>query len=120
MTHFIQSSEAALAELPPLLAGRDPKSPHDNGVGTHDYSKRPRAVIFGRAFALKDIEELYKVFGNRSAEPVAWIAGDPAKQPGPGTPPPGPAYAQVAANAVKAALSPWKEEGGVKDGIIVY
>ncbi|KAI0453335.1 hypothetical protein F5B21DRAFT_525892 [Xylaria acuta] len=42
--------EYAKDNLPDLLAGRGPKSPSSNNLGTHDYRKAPRAVIFGRAF----------------------------------------------------------------------
>lgn len=120
MVHFIQSNEAALKEIPELLAGRDPQSSDDNGVGTHDYSRPPRAVIFGRGYALEDIEQFYKASAGSNVDPVVWIAGDPAKKPGPNVPPPGPGYAKVAAEDVKVLLEKWKEEGATKDGIILW
>ncbi|KAJ5303061.1 hypothetical protein N7476_009860 [Penicillium atrosanguineum] len=120
VVHFIQSNEAALKEIPELLAGRDPQSSDDNGVGTHDYSKPPRAVIFGRGFPLENIEQYYKACAGSNADPVAWIAGDPAKKPDPNAPPPGPGYAKFATDGVKAVLEKWKEEGATKDGIILW
>lgn len=120
MIHFIQTSEAAQAELPELLAGRDPKPTHTNDVGTHEYSKPARAVIFGRGFSLDEIQSLQKACAGSNKDSVAWIVGDPAKAPGPNTPPPGPGYAQVAANSVKGVLAKWVQEGAFKDGIIFY
>ncbi|KAJ5595083.1 uncharacterized protein N7459_001291 [Penicillium hispanicum] len=118
--HFIQTSEAAQAELPALLAGRDPKPTHTNDIGTHEYSKPARAVIFGRGFPLDEVQSLQKACSGINKDPVAWIVGDPAKAPGPNTPPPGPGYAQVAANSVKDVLATWAQRGAVKDEIILY
>jgi hypothetical protein len=120
VVHFIQTNEAALEEIPRLLAGRDPQSSDDNGVGTHEYGQPVRAVIFGRGYSLEDIEQFYKASAGSNVDPVAWIVGDPAKKPNPNGPPPGPGYAQVAADGVKAALEKWKSEGATKDGIILW
>jgi hypothetical protein len=118
--HFIQSKEAALKEIPELLAGRDPQSSDDNSVGTRDYSRPPRAVIFGRGFDVEDIEQFYKASAGANKEPVVWIAGDPAKKPDPNAPPPGPGYARFATDSVKAVLETWKGEGATKDGIVLW
>lgn len=120
MVHFIQTKEAAVAEIPHLLAGRDPQSSGDNGVGTHEYGRPVRAVIFGRGYSLEDIEHFYKASAGSNMEPVAWIAGDPAKKPNPNAPPPGPGYAQVATDGVKVVLEKWKEEGATEDGIFLW
>lgn len=86
-------------------------------MGTHDYSKAVRAVICGRAFELAQVEEVRMTCAGASKEPVAWVVGDPAKAL---KAPPGPGYAEIAAKTVKAALAQWREEGGVKDGVILY
>ncbi|RHZ56293.1 uncharacterized protein CDV56_108093 [Aspergillus thermomutatus] len=99
--HFLQSYEAAEAELPHLLAGRDPQSQNPNDVGTHDYSRSPRAVIFGRGFESEQVEELKKKVAGIAKEPVAWVAGNPADFP---TGPPGPDYPQKAAADIKKVL----------------
>ncbi|BAE66597.1 hypothetical protein BDV35DRAFT_145358 [Aspergillus flavus] len=79
--HFILSYEAAEAELPHLLAGRDPQSRSPNQIGTHDYSRPPRAVIFGRGYGPQQVEELKKKFAGVAKEPVAWVRGNPADLP---------------------------------------
>lgn len=118
--HFIQTNEAALTELPRLLAGQDPQSSHDNGVGTHNYSRPARGVIFGRGYSLEEVEEFRKASAGCNMEPVVWVTGDPAKKPDSNAPPPGPGYAQAAADGVKAVLAKWRDEGGVRDGIVFW
>ncbi|KAJ5216061.1 uncharacterized protein N7498_002468 [Penicillium cinerascens] len=120
VVHFIQSNEAALAEIPHLLAGRDPQSSDDNGVGTHEYGRPVRAVIFGRGYSLEDVQKFHKASAGSNEEPVVWIAGDPAKKPDLNGPQTGLGYAQAAADGVKAVLEKWKEEGATKDGIVLW
>ncbi|KAI0599522.1 hypothetical protein F4775DRAFT_550237 [Biscogniauxia sp. FL1348] len=121
---FIQSLEAAQADLPYLLAGRAPPAPPTNDVGTHRYGRPARAVLFGRAFTPAQAAELRsKATGAGADLPVAWVVGDPAKKPSGGSgsgsgPPPG--YADVAARISKGVLDRWREEGGLKDDIILY
>ncbi|KAI1634637.1 hypothetical protein F4809DRAFT_617632 [Biscogniauxia mediterranea] len=127
---FIQSFPAAQADLPHLLAGREPPEPPTNDVGTHRYDGRPaRAVLLGRAFtpdqaaALRE-ESLSRSSNSAGAEkhpPVAWVVGDPAKKPGGGGaagPPPG--YAGVVAGVAKEILGRWREGGAAEDGIFLY
>ncbi|KAL4981227.1 hypothetical protein BDW66DRAFT_4786 [Aspergillus desertorum] len=116
--HFIASPEALHAELPLLLSGQDPQSvtTSPNEVGTHDYSRPPRAVVFGRGFALDLVQELKEAYQSYSKEPVAWVAGDPATAP---TGPPPPGYAEAAAKTVKNVLAAWREQGG-GNAFLVY
>ena len=53
----------------------------------------------------------------KGAVPVVWIVGDPSVEAPPG--PPGPGYAEKAAESVKAAFRGWVDAGG-KDGEVVY
>ncbi|GAQ03894.1 hypothetical protein ALT_1215 [Aspergillus lentulus] len=115
--HFIQSDEAAEAELPHLLAGRDPQSQNPNEVGTHDYSRPPRAVIFGRGYEPHQVEELQKRFAGVAKEPVAWVRGNPADVPAGG---PGPDYTQKVAADMKKVLSKWRDAGAKDEEILVY
>lgn len=117
--HFLQEGtfEEAKSELGEALAGREPRTSSPNDVGTHNYSRPPRAVIFGRAFSLEQIQEVRESFGSIAKEPVAWVVGDPAKAL---SGPPGPGYAKTAADLVKSVLGKWKDEGGVKDEIILW
>lgn len=117
--HFLEEGtfEDAKSELTDVLVGRTPQSSNPNEVGTHDYSRPPRAIIFGRAFSLEQIQEVRDTHATTAKEPVAWIVGDPSKAL---NGPPGPGYAQTAAESVKSALASWKNGGGAKDEIILY
>jgi hypothetical protein len=108
-----------LADIPRLLKGEKPAAPDTSGVGTQNYSQIPRAVIFGRGYDVSEVEEFRKA-SEGYANPVAWFAADPKNAPGPNDPPPGPAYAQAAASALKGKLLAWKDEGGVDDGIFLW
>lgn len=115
--HFINSIEDAKADLADLLAGRGPKSPSSNHIGTHDYSIPPRAVIFGRAMDPAHVKELNYLYRGTGSASVAWIAGNPTVVP-PAQPRPG--YAENAANDVKKALGSWMKAGGNNEDIVYY
>ncbi|KAK9489073.1 hypothetical protein V1508DRAFT_429182 [Lipomyces doorenjongii] len=115
--HFILSYEAAEAELPHLLAGRDPQSRSPNEIGTHDYSRPPRAVIFGRGYEPQQVEELKKKFDGVAKEPVAWVRGNPADLPAGAA---GHDYAQNIAADMKKMLKKWRDEGEKDEEILVY
>jgi hypothetical protein len=118
VVHFIQSLEAAQQEIPHLLAGNDPQSPHVNNVGSHNY--RPvRSIIFGRGFDLKDVEELREKVAGIASEPVIWIAGDPNRKLPPGVQPP-PNYPQIVAAVASKLLNTWIENGAVEDQVVLY
>ena len=88
--HFTTSYEEIEAELPAILAGRDPQSPSPYDVGTHNYNKPPVAMVLGRAFQPAQGEELRKKCEGYAKGPVIWLVGDPARY----LPPPyGPDYA---------------------------
>jgi hypothetical protein len=115
--HFILSYEDAEAELPHLLAGRDPQARNPNEMGTHDYSRLPRAVVFGRGYEPHHVEELKKKCAGISQEPVAWIRGNPADLP---TGAAGPDYAQKIVADMKSVLETWKEEDEKDGKTLVY
>lgn len=109
-----------MAELPLLLAGRDPQSISGNDVGTHNYTQAPRAVIFGRGYELEDINKFRQACANCAIEPIAWVVGDPAYRPDLNARPPGPGYAKVVADTVRGALDKWKKTGALKDEVFLY
>ncbi|PTB35333.1 uncharacterized protein TrAFT101_011205 [Trichoderma asperellum] len=115
--HFILSYEAAEAELPHLLVGRDPQSRSPDEIGTHDYSRPPRAVIFGRGYEPQQVEELKKKFAGVAKEPVAWVRGNPADLPAGAA---GPDYAQNIAADMKKVLKKWRDGGEKDEEILVY
>ncbi|KAI5924567.1 hypothetical protein F4810DRAFT_664210 [Camillea tinctor] len=118
---FIQSFEAAKAELPYLLAGSKPPESTEsatNDVGTHNYGRPARAVLFGRAFSQEQAEALKESTRGSAKDPVAWIVGDQKKKPAGDGPPPG--YANIAIKTLRGVLDQWRDEGAVKDDIILY
>ncbi|KAJ5928878.1 hypothetical protein N7466_007834 [Penicillium verhagenii] len=118
--HFIMTNEAAQAEIPHVLAGRDPQSPDNNDVGSGNYSKPARAVVFGRGYAQADVEAIRVACEGVNREPVLWVVGDDAKAPAPGAPPPGEGYAKMAAQGTKNILTKWKDDGADKDEVVIY
>ncbi|KAJ5168703.1 uncharacterized protein N7482_004297 [Penicillium canariense] len=120
VVHFITTNEACLSDIPRLLSGQKPQSADESGVGTQNYSKTARAVIFGRGYDITEVEQFRKASDGSNVHPVAWITGDPNRKPGPNDPPPGPGYAQFAAEQVKGKLNKWRDEGATKDGIILW
>ncbi|KAH7635973.1 hypothetical protein B0T09DRAFT_330155 [Sordaria sp. MPI-SDFR-AT-0083] len=129
--HFVQSLEAALAELPHIFAGHAPPEAEvslPNNVGTHQYERQPRAVIIGRAFLVEEAEQMRAKCAGIAKEPVAWLVSDPSVGP----PPlpvdgalPGPEYALRAAVLAREVLAKWlardaSNGGNVRDQILFY
>ncbi|KAK3392581.1 hypothetical protein B0T20DRAFT_59856 [Sordaria brevicollis] len=127
--HFIQSLEAACAELPHIFACHAPPEVSlPNIVGTHKYERQPRAVIIGRAFSVDEAEQMRASCVGIAKEPVAWLVSDPSVGP----PPlpvdgalPGPEYALRAAVLARSVLAKWLagdagDGGKVKDQVLFY
>ncbi|QKX54580.1 uncharacterized protein TRUGW13939_01667 [Talaromyces rugulosus] len=132
---FIQSLRAAKTELPYILSKREPPNSTTTtatsskcAIGSNDYTRGARAVIFGRAFTLAQAEEVRRnttnqlrvllESGNNKTEgkdAVTWMVGDPSldltQKPAVGA-----GYAENAVREVKAVL---KERIG-EEGIILY
>ncbi|KAI1612247.1 hypothetical protein EDD36DRAFT_420095 [Exophiala viscosa] len=115
--HFINTFEDAKANLGSLVAGHGPQTPSSNHIGSHDYSKPPRAVVFGRAYNSAHVKELHRLFRGKANHPVAWIVSDPSVKP-PGRP--GPSYAEEAANNVRRAFARWSDAGGADKDLVYY
>ncbi|KAI0440292.1 hypothetical protein F4803DRAFT_480617 [Xylaria telfairii] len=115
--HFVDSFAYAKENLAQLLAGRAPKSPSSNHIGTHNYGKSPRGVIFGRAFDPAHVKELNNLCRGASSIPVAWIAGDPTVKP---PAHPDVRYAEKGADNVKRALMEWINAGVGSEDIVYY
>ncbi|KAI0188383.1 hypothetical protein EV127DRAFT_434655 [Xylaria flabelliformis] len=114
---FIQSFEDAKANFSSLLAGNGPTSKISNNLGSHDFTRPPRGIIFGRAFDPENVKELNRLFRDATSQSVAWIAGDPAVGP---PPVPMPGYAEKAADNVKRALQKWIDDGADSRDIVYY
>ncbi|KAL4937434.1 hypothetical protein BDV06DRAFT_202927 [Aspergillus oleicola] len=114
--HFVTSLEAAQADLPLLLAGRNPQSTSSD-VGTRNYSQPPRGVIFGRGFSPDSIQVLKNSCASRDREPVAWLAGDQAKL---ATFSWGRGYADEAAKSTKGVLDTWMKSAASEDAFLLF
>ncbi|KAI1749433.1 hypothetical protein F4782DRAFT_303429 [Xylaria castorea] len=114
---FIQSFEDAKVNFSSLLAGNGPTSRISNNLGSHNFARPPRGIIFGRAFDPEDVKELNRLFRDATGLPVAWIAGNPTV-----TPPPVPTqgYAEKAADNVKRALQKWVDDGADSRDVVYY
>jgi hypothetical protein len=115
--HFINSYEDAKADLGHLLAGRGPQTSTPNHIGSHDYSRPPRAVMFGRAFQADDVKEMHRLYSGKGVGTIAWIAGDPSIVPPEN---PGRGYAEKGAENVKKAFLKWQKDGANTEEIIWY
>ncbi|KAJ5669657.1 hypothetical protein N7462_010727 [Penicillium macrosclerotiorum] len=116
--HFFSSATTATTDLPRLLAGQEPQSPDDSGIGTRNYANPARAVVFGRGYDNADVDELRKISEGSNKDPVVWLMGDPEKRPAALTP--GPGYAQAAAKDARDILDTWKKNGGVRDEVLLW
>lgn len=68
---FITSVERAKAEIPLMLAGREPPKDPDN-VGSHDFSKPPEAVLSGRGFGAQQMQTIREACGGADAG-LVWV-----------------------------------------------
>ncbi|KAI1343233.1 hypothetical protein F5Y15DRAFT_412027 [Xylariaceae sp. FL0016] len=114
---FIQSEEAARADLPHIFEGREPPAPSTNDVGSGHYGQTPRVVIVGRAFEPEKVEAIRQSCAGSIGAPTVWVVGDPARKPA-GVPPPG--YGQKLPGELKKIISGWYEAGAEKDDMILY
>ncbi|KAI1108583.1 hypothetical protein F5Y14DRAFT_74908 [Nemania sp. NC0429] len=120
VTRFMQSFEAAKADLPYLLRGEAPPTAPTNTVGSHDYSRPVRAVFFGRGFTQQQGEELYALYKD-VAPSVLWAVGAEAEPRAPGavvTPPPG--AEKIIVPAFRGILEKWVQEGADKGRLVLY
>ncbi|KAI1422700.1 hypothetical protein F5Y12DRAFT_799302 [Xylaria sp. FL1777] len=117
VVRFIQTFEAAKADLPHILRGAAPPDAPTNTVGSGDYARPVRAVLLGRGFTQQQAEALYALYGDVAAESVLWAAGAEAnRRPGTG-PPPG--IEKIIVPMFRGVLEDWKKrvEGeGVGEG----
>jgi hypothetical protein len=115
--HFVTSFEQAKAEFADLIAGRGFKIPSSNDIGTHDYTRLPRAIVFGRAYDPDDVAELNRLFRGAGSASLAWIAGDRNVNPPAQL---GPDYAEKATDNTKRAFARWRDSGCISEDIFYY
>ncbi|KAM0815297.1 hypothetical protein AB5N19_01091 [Seiridium cardinale] len=63
VTHFMLSSEAAIAELPFVLKGQEPPT-KSSEIGSGNYSTPPKAIIFGGGYDGSATDEILSGIGS--------------------------------------------------------
>ncbi|KAK5626619.1 hypothetical protein RRF57_002334 [Xylaria bambusicola] len=125
IVRFIQTYEAAQADLPYLLRGEAPPNAPTNSVGSGDYSRPAHAVLFGRGFTQQQAEMLYAQHAASVASPpVLWAAGAEAnRKPLPAGVEIPPNVDKIVVPIFKGLLEEWKkktvEVEGKKEGELV-
>ncbi|KAI0503226.1 hypothetical protein F5B22DRAFT_560747 [Xylaria bambusicola] len=124
IVRFIQTYEAAQADLPYLLKGEAPPAAPTNSVGSGNYSQPARAVLFGRGFTQQQAETLYEQHADSATSPpVLWAAGAEAnRKPLPAGIEVPPNVDKIVVPIFKGLLEDWKKkvEGeGKKEGELV-
>ncbi|KAJ5375267.1 hypothetical protein N7517_007273 [Penicillium concentricum] len=75
--HVIQSVEAGVRDIPPLLEGLPPPPKERANLGTQEYGKKVAAVIAGGGYNDIDFEQLRKACNGKSSIP--WLRHDISK-----------------------------------------
>lgn len=114
----MQSFEAAKADLPYLLRGEAPPTAPTNSVGSQDYSRPVRAVVFGRGFTQQQAETLHGLYKD-VAPSVVWVAGAEVERP-PGVVMPPPGVEKILVPLFKGLLEKAVVEGAEKGGLVLY
>lgn len=76
-------------------------------------------MIFGRGYSVDEVNAFREVSKGMNKEPIAWLAGDPAKKPPPDVKP-GPDYAKAVTKNCKDALTGWVERGASKEEMVLF
>ncbi|KAI8631667.1 hypothetical protein F5Y19DRAFT_473347 [Xylariaceae sp. FL1651] len=118
VVRFTQTFEAAKADLPHLIEGREPPNPPTNEVGSGKYGRPVRAVCLGRGFTQQQAETLRELYDGRAKEPLLWVAGAAAKKPSGNMPPAG--FEKIAIRNFRDNLENWKKQGASKGELILY
>lgn len=123
---FINSASRAKAENPAILAGKAPSPNPDEDIGSHDFSRRPAAIAFGRGFELQDVKDIRAACQAPDTH-VAWlcssavdIANNKASPPNLSDPKSVDGYAASVAALVKDAVNKVMSEGKGTDEIYNY
>ncbi|EME46089.1 hypothetical protein DOTSEDRAFT_70173 [Dothistroma septosporum NZE10] len=122
---FITSVERAKSEIPPLQAGQE-VTPNPDNIGTHNFSKPPKAVIFGRGFDDAQVEKIRQTCRG-DAYGLSWLMGKKADVEKIKSSPPDfskpevvNAYADQVSAVNKATLTKLKADGKLGDGQLHY
>ncbi|KAI3334493.1 hypothetical protein F4824DRAFT_187416 [Ustulina deusta] len=121
IVRFMQTFEAAQADLPYLLRGETPPAAPTNDVGSGVYAQPVRAVLMGRGFTQQQGEALHEQFKDVAESSVLWAVGADANRPpwvgGRSSTEPPPGIEKVVVAALRGVLEAWKKgEEGAEGG----
>jgi hypothetical protein len=102
--HFVMTPEAGAAQIPAILRGEQNVETQSR-LGTHDYSKKPVAVILGAGYDDAATEVMMKA--SKGIQPIPWLRPDLSKP----TPPLGPEYGKALVNRIKELIPQLEKEG---------
>jgi hypothetical protein len=71
--YIIQTVEAGVQDIPPLLQGHSPPSKELANIGTQNYGRKVAAVVVGGGYNDNDFEELRKSVGQSH---IPWLRHD--------------------------------------------
>lgn len=98
-------------EIPALLKRETATT--DNELGSHNYSKVPKAVILGGGYDDSMIDEMRKATKAAGAPEVPWLRPDTTKP----APPLGPEYGKALVARLKTLMAEMQVEGKLDQGI---
>lgn len=116
--HIVQSVEAGVQDIPPLLQGHFTLSKELANLGTQEYGKKIVAVVVGGGYNDTDFEKLRKSCIGKSSIP--WLRHDISMDIDPRQPRPkiGAEYGEQIGKKVVKFLQGLKEQGKMdEDGV---
>lgn len=107
--HFVMSPEAGAAQIPAIFRGEQAVET-DSALGSHDYSRKPVAVILGGGYDDAGTEVMMKAAAG--IHPVPWLRPDLTIPAPPfGTP----EYGKALVERIKALLAKLEQEGKMNE-----
>ncbi|KAK3905943.1 hypothetical protein C8A05DRAFT_30181 [Staphylotrichum tortipilum] len=113
--HFIMTPEAGATQIPAIFKG-EREVETNSALGSHDYSKKPVAVILGGGYDDVGTEVMMKA--SAGLHPIPWLRPDLTK---PGLPFGTPEYGKALAQRIKALLAQLEQDGNMyEEKVVLY
>ncbi|AEO68584.1 uncharacterized protein THITE_2118145 [Thermothielavioides terrestris NRRL 8126] len=111
--HFIMNQEAGATQIPAILRGEQ-EVETQSALGSHDYSKKPVAVILGGGYDDAAIEVMMRAAAG--IHPIPWLRPD-LTIPAPAVSSPG--YGKALVERIKVVLAQLEKDGKMHDEKVV-
>ena len=113
--HVVNSVQAGIRDIPPLLQGKAPPFKEQANLGSQEYGRRVQAIIVGGGFNDADVQRLRDAcrgYGN-----VPWLRHDISKDIDPRQPRPrvGIEYGEDTAKKIVSRLDILRSEGMMEE-----